>query len=116
MQGDLLRFFFRFSPFSFLKMNVLAPVYEPISVRIQRLQQTPFFQQRFQKTFHTLFRQDPCLQEITLLGCAPNLEGVQPFHKRHVFLLLSYRGRVFAYEADALENPRTGVFRLIQSL
>lgn len=98
-------------------MNPYAQSYLPISFQMEYLFKTPFFQQRLEKFMFSQFRTesiDP--RDFVILVTGQDVGNIVPIKKKIVGFLASYKGFVIVYEADRLDDPRTGFFRqLIQS-
>lgn len=77
----------------------------------------PFFEQRFQKFIYATFRVDGVtVADLQILDHTNAVQDIAPTLKRTVIFLGLFRGYAIVYEADRMEDPRTGAFRLfIQS-
>lgn len=79
---------------------------------IESVSKTPFFQERFARFLFATFR-DPSggnVNEIQILFQNP---PVQPIKKKSVQFVGSYKNQLIVYEADRLDDPRTGFFRTL---
>lgn len=98
-------------------MNVNSAVFVPFANRMERLIRTPFFQQRLEQFIFKEYRsENGSMNDISILAQGPSIPNVVPHKKGGAVFLGLYKGHVIVYEADRIEDPRTGHFRrLIQS-
>ncbi len=94
-------------------MNVHAPSFVPARIQMERLLKMPFFEQRFQKFIYATFRVDGVtVADLQILDHTDAVQDIKPEQKRTVIFLGLFRGYAIVYEADRIEDPRTGAFRM----
>jgi hypothetical protein len=95
-------------------LNVLAEPFVPQSLRreeAERVQKTPFFQQRFERFLYTTLRDSKgTADQLQIVLMNP---PIPPTTKQTTQFLAMYNQRVVVYEANKLEDPRTGYFRFL---
>lgn len=97
-----------FVPTSFLKVN--AAPYIPLSYAWNTLSSMPFFAQRLDHFARSTLRAYGARVE--------DLTNIQPRSgagevRKHQIFQASFRSHTLVYEADRLEDPRTGRFRIL---
>jgi hypothetical protein len=81
---------------------------QPQLTPLQQLFTYPFFQQRLERFLNTNYRiPDACVENLQILMVNP---PIQPQTKATTHFLGQYNGIPLLYEADRLEDPRTGKF------
>lgn len=94
-------------------MNVHATSFVPARLQMERLLKMPFFEQRFQKFIYATFRIDGVtVADLQIVGHTDAIQDIAPTQKRTVIFLGLFRGYAIVYEADRMEDPRTGAFRM----
>jgi hypothetical protein len=95
-------------------LNALAESFVPhsmIAEEAERVRKTPFFQQRFERFLQSTTRD--------YVGTADQLQivlmnpPIPPTTKQTTQFLAMYNQRVVVYEANKLNDPRTGYFRFL---
>ncbi len=97
-------------PFLPASAATAATTNQPIC-ELDRLRQTPFFQQRFERFLQSMMRDFVGSHgDLQVILMNPPLE---PTTKKATRFLGVYKQHTIVYEADRLEDPRTGYFRLL---
>lgn len=87
-----------------MSLNPLAKSYFPVL----SLLDMPFVKQRFERfvTFQLHHAYDP--KELRVLEIHPS---IQPTQKKQAVFVCAYKHHRMVYEADKVEDPRTGIVR-----
>lgn len=95
-------------------MNAHAQIFVPIAVQLEHLFKTPFFQQRLEKFMYKQFRTESInMHDFTILASGSDVANILTTTKSMVVFLASYMGHAIVYEANRVDDPRTGYFRLL---
>ncbi len=88
-----------------------TPFVPPSETSLARLRRTPFFQQRFVRFLQNTMRDYVgTYEDLQIVLVNPPL---QPTTKKTTQFLGVYKQHTVVYEADRMEDPRTGYFRLL---
>jgi hypothetical protein len=93
-------------------LNPYAAPYVPVDPmeQAQKVSKTPFFAQRFERFLHTIRDYVGTVADLQILVLHP---GIPPTTKKVTQFLAIYKQRMVVYEADRLDDPRTGSFRFL---
>jgi hypothetical protein len=90
---------------SFVPTDPMEPM-----VRAQKVSKTPFFAQRFERFLHKVRDHVGTVADLQILLMNP---GIPPTTKKVTQFMAIYKQRMVVYEADRLDDPRTGSFRFL---
>lgn len=94
-------------------LNPDAPPYIPLPSMedANKVRSTPFFQQRFERFLQSTIRDYVgTVEQLQIVLMNP---PIPPTTKLATQFLAMYNQRVVIYEANKLEDPRTGYFRFL---
>jgi hypothetical protein len=103
------------SPYISSTLNPFAAPYVPTDPmepmeRAQKVSKTPFFAQRFERFLHTVRDHVGTVADLQILLMNP---AIPPTTKKVTQFLAIYKQKMVVYEADRLDDPRTGSFRFL---
>ena len=93
-------------------LNPHAAPYVPIEPLEQahKVSKTPFFAQRFERFLQSTKDHVGTVADLQILLMNP---AIPPTTKKVTQFLAIYKQRMVVYEADRLDDPRTGSFRFL---
>ena len=95
-------------------LNPFAASFVPTVAPMERantVSKTPFFAQRFERFLQTTSRDYVgTVEDLQIVVSNP---PIPPTLKNTTQFLAMYKQRVVVYEADRLDDPRTGYFRFL---